>query len=145
MPTFNLKPLVKRFAIAYIVAIILVMVVFFILEKLFGVSANSASGLISIMVAAMDMGQNFYKQENRVPEKSESWRMARAATGVTLLISALLFVAIFIASPGSFANVGLPGLIVVLVIMMLITLLAIRFFASFGAKNYAKALARQKS
>ncbi|GHA40478.1 hypothetical protein GCM10008927_00800 [Amylibacter ulvae] len=145
MTSFDIKPLIKRFAIAYVLASVGVALVVYLLEKIFGVSGGSGAGMISVMVAAMDMGQTFYKQNNRIPEKSESWRMARWAMIVVFAFTLLVLLFVFITSPQFFATMGIPGLLVILLFVLLISFLATRFFIGFGAKNLAKVEARKNN
>jgi hypothetical protein len=143
MTDIPIKYLMKRFAIIYLIATFAFAILSTILEHVFGLSIGTATGVVPLAVTAIDMGQNFFKKTGRVPEKYESWRLARWATVVSFAVSLILMALFAAINPseimGSIAVVGLPGFLLIIGVVMLLSFLIIRMFIGLGAKGIAKA------
>ena len=143
MTDIPMKYLLQRFAIVYLLATLALAVLGAVLEHVFEISTSSATGVVPLLATAVDMGQSFFRKTGRVPEKYESWRLARWGAVVSMGLS-LILMSLFIAiNPNEMtevlATVGIAGLLFILAVVLLVSFLLIRFFVAMGAKGLAKA------
>lgn len=143
MTDIPIRYLLQRFAIVYLLATLALAVLGAVLEHVFGISTSSATGAVPLVVTAIDMGQSFFRKTGRVPEKYESWRLARWAAVISMGLS-LILMSLFVAiNPEEMINVlttvGFAGMVLILGVFLLFSFLLIRFFVGIGAKGIAKA------
>lgn len=98
-----------------------------------------SSGIVVVIVPALDAGQLFFKLEKRSPEPSESWRYAVIFVAINLAVGLALLAAVSLPETWHmFASLGLPWLLLILVFVGAIYVGAARMFFAMGAKQQEK-------
>lgn len=134
----------KRYAGVYILAMIGLMIIGLLLERLFGLSLPSGlSTVLPPMMAAMIEGQKRADAGLGPYEKTEAWSAASLATMVVGVITVAVLAGLLILMPvmrEMFSSISMITWVLVFAGIMAITLLVNRFFLTMGYKNQRTAL-----
>jgi FlaA1/EpsC-like NDP-sugar epimerase len=99
----------------------------------------SSSGIVVVIVPALDAGQLFFKLEKRRPESRESWRYAAIFVAINLVVGLAFLAAVSLPETWHMvASLGLPWLLLILVVVGAIYVGAARMFFAMGAKQQEK-------
>jgi hypothetical protein len=136
--------LLKRYAVVTMITIIAIMVLSFLLETFMDHDIGSVGGMISVFVPAMDAGQTYARHQKAKPKGGFAWKMSAIFVAVNMVIGgAFMLVLSLVFGIGTellavFTAVGVPGMIIIAVVVCLLSWLVSRFFFGFGAKNELK-------
>ncbi len=140
--------LYKRYILVAALTMIALAVLTYLLQVFAGINLGSASGIVAVMVPAMDAGQAYAKRWGKRPENGYAWKVSGVFTLLNVAVSALLAVVMF-AVLNIFgeiwellASVSSLTMAVITAVLLAIYWAAGRFFFGFGAKNHIKAQER---
>jgi hypothetical protein len=95
--------------------------------------------IVVVIVPAMDAGQQFYKLENRCPEKSEAWRYGACFVAINAAFGlALGLLGVGTGFLGVFAQLGVFSVLAIMAFVLAIYLGTARVFFGMGAKQQEK-------
>ena len=142
--TLSLTYLILRYSTVMFLVGLLLVAVDFALQYFFQYQSSAGLGIVAAIVPALDAGQVFARRMGRVPNKGEAWRLSVILLVVNIAFGALLLLALtLIPDPEGhlrevFATLITPLGLGVLGVMLLIYLLATRYFFGSGAKGEIK-------
>lgn len=135
------SPILFRFVWMMLLLIVVVFAVSVALEYLLNYQISAGTGIVVVIVPAMDAGQQFFKLAGRAPEKGEAWRYAAVSVALNMVVGCILAGLMVLASGGIFFGIGLSMLLIVGVVVALIYVLAPRLFFGLGARQAQKVAA----
>ena len=135
------RPILFRFVWMMLLLIVVVFAVSVALEYLLNYQISAGTGIVVVIVPAMDAGQQFFKLAGRAPEKGEAWRYAAVVVALNMVVGCILAGLMVLASGGIFFGIGLSMPLIVGVVVALIYVLAPRLFFGLGARQAQKVAA----
>ncbi len=138
-----------RYFVVCVITMFALMVINGLLVAFTDFDLGSASGVISAILPALDAGQTYVRRTGQPLDKGRMWRLSSVFTLINLGIGVVIFAAFAIfAGAGflaSFANIGLPGLVIILIVVFALYVLASRIFLGLGARTALKHLNQPKT
>ena len=135
------SPILFRFVWMMLLLIVVVFAVSVALEYLLNYQISAGTGIVVVIVPAMDAGQQFFKLAGRAPEKGEAWRYAAVFVALNMVVGCILAGLMVLASGEIFFGIGLSMPLIVGVVVALIYVLAARLFFGLGARQAQKVAA----
>ena len=131
MPEYG-RALALRFAVVYLLLLVVVGALSVLLMQFAGLKFGSALSFVPVFGASIDAGRRYYKLSRRRPRPSESWRFAVLFTAISIALSLALEVLWF--GPDFRHALSNPVVGLMMLVLSGMTLLASWFFFRLGAK-----------